>query len=121
MEAEKVGIVIPVSESLINQYAGTRTWFQQWLALPPEERRRQGEQFRLARLRKREQVRADQTVEVSDPAQAWDMFADRMGWPAGYLTHLVQPYCECGPGSSMAGEDGWEFCEHARDLWPDLG
>jgi hypothetical protein len=33
------------------------------------------------------------------------------GWSREYVEHLVQPYCKCEDG-----RDGWEFCQHARDL-----
>lgn len=40
-----------------------------------------------------------------------DALINKMGWTRGYAEHLVQPYCECWDGM-----DGWEYCQHARDL-----
>lgn len=39
-----------------------------------------------------------------------DSLLGRLGFSHAYAQHLVQPYCDCG------GLDGWERCQHARDL-----
>lgn len=35
----------------------------------------------------------------------------KLDWAKEYAEHFVQPYCDCGDGN-----DGWEYCAHARDL-----
>lgn len=60
------------------------------------------------------QRRADERAAVTaEPLTLHALLVrvQQWGWSREFVEHLVQPYCACEDG-----QDGWEFCEHARDL-----
>lgn len=71
---------------------------------------------RRALFEQRAEVVARDTLTFDSPAALIAAVEERQGWPAGYLEHLAQPYCECEPER----DDGWSFCLYARDRWPGL-
>lgn len=68
-----------------------------------------------AENREREKAAAQRRAAVREATPrrelTLDALIDKMGWTREYAEHLVQPYCGCEDG-----RDGWEYCEHARDL-----
>lgn len=102
-EVQKYGIVVPVSDALMrdNDFS-LEDALRLNATMTPEER---AENVRR-RAAERAAVRSSTTVRFTAAA-----VEDRMGWKRGYLEHLAQPYCDC-----YDGYDGWDFCEHARDL-----
>jgi hypothetical protein len=123
-EIEKHAVVIPVASVLVqrdSEYAlgrGLDEFFERQQRMTPEERRAEWERCERERGEQRAAVRAEQTVDLGSDDAAWVRAAEeRQGWPAGYIRHLAQPYCQC----KVDRDDGWVFCDHARDLWPEIG
>lgn len=114
MEAEKYGIVIPVSDTLRAEHEALVSSMDAWFALSPEERAR--------RAAEHEQRRRAERLAIREAAGDIDMGADselvrgicrHFDWSPEYVRHLAQPYCDCGPEQY---DGGWDYCEHARDL-----
>lgn len=83
-------------------------WQQRWT--PPAVFAREAE--KLAR------ERAERTQQRSQAAAPGELTVDallgKLVFSREYAEHLMQPYCGCGHGW-----DGWDFCQHARDLGLD--
>ncbi len=63
------------------------------------------------------EAKADRAVEREAAERVpltLEALGESRGWSREYMEHLIQPYCGCRDGS-----DGWERCEHARDLGLD--
>jgi hypothetical protein len=106
MSVAKFGITAPVSAAVQADADALRASIERWQNATPEERAewaRQTDQLTAEKRRAVEQV----------PLTLDTLLArvDRWGWSREYVEHLVQPYCECEDGM-----DGWEYCQHARDL-----
>lgn len=103
MEIRKYGNVYPITaERLLVDSSEIEAALVRAARMTPEEREENRRRYAAERAIERE--------ARSVPFHP-DLVEDRMGWPRGYLAHLAQPYCDCGDTS-----DGWEYCEHARDL-----
>jgi hypothetical protein len=104
MDAEKYGVVLPVSRKLIEDYGID-------LTRAMEENARMTPAEREARIRRMAEERKE--LREHSPRIPLDVAAleDKMGWKRGFVEHLMQPYCTCG-----VGYDGWDHCEHATDL-----
>jgi len=70
---------------------------------------------RAAEAAKRERLKREAERAESGPAElTLETLLAKLNFSREYAEHVVQPYCGCGDG-----HDGWDFCEHARDLgWP---
>ncbi len=116
-EVQKLGVEVPVSAEagiagLLPVDLGQRLQesLQTALTATPEQRaqwRREAADREARELWER--------IQQRDEAQAVPLTLNaliaKMGWSPEYAKHLVQPYCGC-----EQGWDGWEFCQHARDL-----
>lgn len=106
MDAEKYGIVVPVSDNLLYEHSQLGRAlvmnFLDWQRATPQER---AELIAEARAKRQAQRERAEPVELSVAA-----LGDKFGWSEAFMRHLVQPYCYCD-----IGHDGWETCEHARD------
>lgn len=79
----------------------------------PQERAQRAVEF-ARRAAEYSQELANQRAAATPIPLTLETLLARMelwGWSHEYVEHLVQPYCECEDG-----RDGWEHCEHARDL-----
>lgn len=77
--------------------------FQRFFNATPDERARW--------LAEAADVRARERGEAAVVALTLNALLDKLGFSVEYAAHLVQPYCECRDTA-----DGWDYCEHARDL-----
>ena len=117
MSLDKYGLVIPVSRELLSEYEKMRRDLDDWFALPAEERRRRSDQAKAEMREKRARVRSEKTVAFANDGDVIKAVEAAHSWPGGYLRHLAQPYCDCGPDR----DDGWWFCSHAEDEFPGIG
>lgn len=99
----KYGFVTTMSNEAVATAAEFRAGFDRWLNATPEER---AEWARLADERRVQERATAEHVPLTMGA-----LLSKLNFTEEYATHLVQPYCEC-----YDGMDGWEYCEHARDL-----
>lgn len=102
----KVSTVVPMSAEAYADAMALQQAIRRWMAATPEQR---AEWTREAEEQRRAERADTERVELT-----LDGLLDRLGWSRAYGEHLVQPYCECHDGM-----DGWDRCQHARDL--DLG
>lgn len=99
----KYGFVTTMSHGAIATATEFRAGFDRWFNSTPEER---AEWKRQADERRVQERAVAETVPLT-----MDNLLSKLGFTEEYARHLVQPYCEC-----YDGMDGWEYCEHARDL-----
>ncbi|GLY08323.1 hypothetical protein Acsp01_87020 [Actinoplanes sp. NBRC 101535] len=100
---EKYGTTIIMTDEQIADDEAFRQGLADWANATPEDRAQRAADARARRSAEREAAdRVPFTVAG---------LAAKTGWTAGYIEHLVQPYCGC-----WQGYDGWEYCDHARDL-----
>lgn len=116
MEAQKRGIVIPVASETLRR---DTEWIGRLLRgdPPTAEERRRGEELMARWRRDRAEARVAQAVTFGSADDLVRAVEESQGWPAGYLAHLSQPYCDCGPDR----DDGWAFCAHAEDEFEGIG
>lgn len=96
--------LLPVSDEILAMARETQSAIQRWMTATPEEL---DEWARAA-----EQERREKRAAAGPPVElTLDALLDKLGFSHEYAEHLVQPYCDCGDGM-----DGWERCQHARDL-----
>ncbi len=106
MSVAKHTQALPVSVEFLAEAEEVKAAFNRWMSATPAERvawAREADQRRVA-----EREAATRVPLTLDAVLAR---MDRWGWTREYMEHLVQPYCECEDG-----RDGWEYCQHARDL-----
>ena len=101
------GYVIPVSQELLNDAIDFRTAMDRWRTATPEQR----EQWQ----REAEEGREAERAAAEQTALSVESICAKFGWTYAYALHFVQPYCGCGPHV----DDGWYYCQHARDLGLD--
>jgi hypothetical protein len=107
----KHGMIVPVSEARLADERPIVDELDRWMSLPPEQRRAEME-ANAKRLKEERKTERETTPQVPLTAETLvAAFAAKEGWSREYLEHLVQPYCRC-----ESGMDGWEYCDHARDL-----
>lgn len=99
----KVAYVMPASDELLADAEAIRDAFREWMDATPERRERWAREAAGRRATEREAS----TVA----ALSLDALLGKLNFTEQYAAHLVQPYCTCGDGL-----DGWDYCEHARDL-----
>lgn len=102
----KYGQTATVSEEVLASGQETAEAMHRWMSATPQERA----EWAAEAERERAKVRATAAFK----ALTLDALLARVqdwGWSREYVEHLVQPYCTCEDG-----RDGWEFCQHARDL-----
>lgn len=103
MEIKTLGVVVPVSQELLDDAAALRADWERWQQATPEQRQ---QWKREARER-----RAAERAQHPPVPLTLDALLDTLGYTREYATHLVQPYCSCGDSA-----DGWDLCPHADDL-----
>lgn len=102
----KYGHASVVSDEDLATARETANAVTRWMNATPQER---ASWAAKAKQRRTEERAASAHVPLTPEA-----LLEKMGWSRAYAEHLVQPYCDC-----FAGRDGWEYCEHARDLGMD--
>lgn len=102
----KYGHPLPISDLALAAAQDHTDAMTNWLNASPEERAEWAREDREARERQRRE-----TAPVPLTVDALLTKMDDWGWSRTYVEHLVQPYCGCGDS-----HDGWECCQHARDL-----
>lgn len=95
--------ILPVSDEAAATSRLVAASIRRWMDATPQER--------AAWAAEAEQVRVRERAAAEHVPLTLDALLDKMGWSEEYAKHLVQPYCECWDGM-----DGWEYCQHARDL-----
>lgn len=105
-EPAKFGHTVPVSDEALAMTAETADAINRWMNATPAER---AEWARQSDQRNAEQRQAAEHVPLTLDTLLTRL--EKWGWSREYVEHLVQPYCECEDG-----RDGWEYCQHARDL-----
>lgn len=103
IEVTRCTSLLPVSTEALADAAELDTAMRRWWTAAPEERAAWAAEAAAAR-----QVERGRAALVPLTLAA---VLDKLGWSEEYATHVVQPYCTCGDGY-----DGWDWCEHARDL-----
>jgi acyl-CoA reductase-like NAD-dependent aldehyde dehydrogenase len=106
MSVAKYGVTLPVSAAVQADADALRASIARWHNASPEER---AEWARQADQRTARERAAAEHVPLT--LETLLTRVDQWGWSREYVEHLVQPYCDCGEGM-----DGWEYCQHARDL-----
>ncbi len=106
MRVVKYGQALPVSAERLADGEATAATFKRWRNASPQER---AEWACRADQRSAEKRAAAEVVPLTLDTLLSRI--DKWGWSREYAEHLVQPYCEC-----WDGRDGWEYCQHARDL-----
>lgn len=95
--------VVPVSAELLADAPDLSQAITDWMNATPEQR---------ARWEKEENDRRAATRAAATPVPlTLDALLDKLGWSREYAEHVVQSYCGCEDT-----RDGWDRCEHARDL-----
>ncbi len=103
MSVAKYGYTVQVSAEAQAEAFDIAAAIERWRTATPEQRREWERQAERERAEERATaLRVELTV---------DALTNRLGWSRAYAEHVVQPYCEC-----YSGMDGWEYCQHARDL-----
>jgi hypothetical protein len=102
----KYGHTLAASDEGLDAARETADTVNRWMNATPEERA--GWAAKAKQRRAEERAAA---IPVPLTLEALLARMERLGWSREYAEHLVQPYCEC-----YDGRDGWEYCEHARDL-----
>ncbi|GIM88872.1 hypothetical protein [Paractinoplanes toevensis] len=105
-EVAKYGQVTHVSHEGIALGAEVADYVNRWMNATPEERAQWAREAENMRRQERLGLHTEELTLESLLARV-----ERWGWSRQYVEHLVQPYCECEDG-----RDGWEYCQHARDL-----
>lgn len=99
-------IMILVSTEMLEQAEAMRESLDRYMSATPEERATWAREAKAKRAVERENA---QMIPLDLAG-----LVRRLGWTEEYATHFMQPYCTCGDSY-----DGWDFCEHARDLGLD--
>lgn len=94
---------IQVSDELLAEAADSGDAINRWMTATPEQRAQWARHAQQQRSREREQA--------APVPLTLDGLLTKLGFNRQYAEHLVQPYCSCWDGL-----DGWDACEHARDL-----
>jgi hypothetical protein len=94
---------MPVSTEVATWSREMQEAFYRWAAATPEQR---AEWAREAEEQRRQERGQAERVELT-----LDALLDKLDFTREYAEHLVQPYCDCGDTA-----DGWNRCQHARDL-----
>jgi hypothetical protein len=104
VEVARATALVPVSAEVLLDGRATAAAIQGWLTATPEDRARMASDAAAARQQER---------EAAGPARelTLDGLLDNLGFSREYAEHLMQPYCYCGDGP-----DGWDYCQHTRDL-----
>lgn len=113
----KYAVSIPVSDQIVREGREFGERWDAWMALPAEERKRQSDEAMREAAEHRSRERAERCVTFGSAEELVRAVEEAHSWPEGYLRHLAQPYCDCGPGAY----EGWEFCSHATDEFEGVG